>query len=465
MCRRLKSLIPILSYTPKRPDLYRPIALICLLIYGPIVAAQKTLIDESEFDLAADSLIREVESGEGARPFNELQKRIGALFNTLPPVLQFKVQQERFGERLKQIEGERYPSVTLNTNAQSVERDGASIGSSNGIDITIRQLLWDFGKNRLQQSALESERLQSNYSTRLERSAALKEIVLAIVDLQRAKKLEYFAVGFVQTRKNFVNFIRSRRELGASSDLDVIRAEAKLADSLQRVTDAKLALARANEKFRRLVGLLPPDIPLYFYREPVLADLSRLVDDSPDGLPKVASQLAAVERAKSKLEEASVARFGQVTISYSNRASDPTTTGYRRQGTWRLAYDVTAFDGFASDARQREASLALAEEVYVLEQLRRDVREEAVIARQVLLSQRKSLRDKLALLRNVRAVDAATRQMFILGRATLTDVFREQEAHFDAASGVITEFHGTQSALYEYLHRVDRLLQIFELES
>jgi len=51
-----------------------------------------------------------------------------------------------------------------------------------------------------------------------------------------------------------------------------------------------------------------------------------------------------------------------------------------------------------------------------------------------------------------------------LSRASITDVFREQEAHFSAASQVIDAVFLRDISVYQYLHVLDRLLPTFELE-
>ena len=63
----------------------------------------------------------------------------------------------------------------------------------------------------------------------------LLEIITAIHEAYRAEKQLLLSQGFVDARRGFLESTRQREELGGASNADVIRAETKLSEALDKI--------------------------------------------------------------------------------------------------------------------------------------------------------------------------------------------------------------------------------------
>jgi outer membrane protein TolC len=445
------------------------ICLVLLTLLTGAVSAQQPggVVTETEFDIAADALIREVEDPSSGPTFSVLRQDILKLFSSLPPVVQQKLRFEKYGEKLKQIDARWYPQISLSAGLRRYQRDSRSLGNTKPLGGVVEQQLWDFGATGIERRSVSAERDAEQFAIRQARSETLLKCIDATLNLQKARRLEFFAVGFVNTRKTFAKFIEQRKELGAASDIDVVRAKAKVAQALEQIPAARAEVVRAIADYEATFGVSPLNISNKYY------DLPSVNINITDGqlqeiaknLPKIKAQRSLVDSAVAQVELLKQRQYGVVKGVLNSSGGESSISGYSRQNTFSIEYNVALFDGFRARSAIDEAALASSEQILELDQLQRDQVQLLTNARSEFDSSRDTFRNRVDLLKTTRAVDAGTRELFTLDRASITDVFREQEAHFSAARQVIDAVYLKDSSLYRYLHALDRLLPTFELES
>ena len=125
--------------------------------------------------------------------------------------------------------------------------------SSQSKNLTISQLVYDFGVTSRQYEVTEKEELSSQFKIDQQRTDLLLDIITSFFEVYRAETLLKLSQGFVETRRDFLDSVKTREELGGSSNADVIRAETKLSEALDRipteVQNLKNSQAVFNEYF------------------------------------------------------------------------------------------------------------------------------------------------------------------------------------------------------------------------
>jgi outer membrane protein TolC len=453
--------------TPKKVKIFSSCSLCLALLTIPAYAQQTIgVVKETEFDIAADALIREVEDPASGPSFSVMRQDILRLFSSLPPVVQQKIRVDRYGEKLNQIDAKWYPQVSLSAGFKSYQRDSRSLGSTQPLGGSVQQQIWDFGATETERRGIVAERDAQQFAIRTARSETLLKCINATLALQKARRLEFFVLGFVNTRKVFAEFMVQKREVGAVSDIDVVRAKAKVAQALEQIPAARAEVERAVADYQAIFGQMPVGVSYKYYTLPIvnLNISDEQVKDIAKDLPSVKAQRSLVDSTITKVELLKQRQYGVISGQYSFSGGETAVAGYSRQNTFSIEYNVQVFDGFKARSAISEAALESYEQVLELDQIQRDQVLALANAKSRFDSSRETLKNRVDLLKSTRAVDAGTRELFTLSRASITDVFREQEAHFSAASQVIDAVFLRDISVYQYLHVLDRLLPTFELE-
>ena len=97
------------------------------------------------------------------------------------------------------------------------------------------------------------------------------------------------------------------------------------------------------------------------------------------------------------------------------------------------------------------------------DRLQRDLLRRLETTRASLRAAQDSLKARLILLKRSQATDLATRELFILGKATLTDTFKAQEDYFAAAQKLVNAEFDYNLAFYTVLSVNEQLLEQFNL--
>jgi outer membrane protein TolC len=129
-----------------------------------------------------------------------------------------------------------------------------------------------------------------------------------------------------------------------------------------------------------------------------------------------------------------------------------------------VVYRADIFAGFAQSARAKTMASKASEAEFERDRVRRDLIKRLEVAQADVNSTQAAFRTRLDLLKGSQATDIATRELFLLNRGTLTDVFKAQEDVFSAAQKLIAADFDRKIAIYTFLHLSDRLIELFDLK-
>ena len=137
---------------------------------------------------------------------------------------------------------------------ESTASDGSTVRTTGNFfeqSITSQKMLYDFGANDLQKQTAQYDILAVDSQIKNIQSELLLEALEAFYEVQRSLLQSRLARENLQARKTFVNFIRERNSLGASSSADVVRAESRVAEALDLLSSSLRALSEAQARYRQ----------------------------------------------------------------------------------------------------------------------------------------------------------------------------------------------------------------------
>ena len=129
----------------------------------------------------------------------------------------------------------------------------------------------------------------------------------------------------------------------------------------------------------------------------------------------------------------------------------------------QILYRVDLFSGFAQSGRAKELAAKQMEASFEKDRAQRELLKRLENARANLQASQESLKARLLLLKRSQATDLATRELFVLGKATLTDTFKAQEDYFSAAQKLVNAEFDYNVAYYTVLSVNEQLLEQFDL--
>jgi adhesin transport system outer membrane protein len=328
--------------------------------------------------------------------------------------------------------------------------------------LTASQLLYDFGATGGAVDAADARAKAAGHEESRDRSSTLVSMLRAVFDLERARRNLFFSRGYVSSRELFLGVTMEREKIGGGSKLDVVRARTKVSEASDEIPAALRDVAAAESRFRELFGG-PPPIQKLSYRLPatevrVDVDTSAVVRQLPAFMNAEAAVLAALgdyEASKGRM-------WGGLNFEVSNSQSDVGSAAESKQTTAQVVYRVDVFSGFAQSARATAAarySQAQSER----DRVYRELIANAEVSTQSYKAALASRVNRVSLVAGARETDGSTRELFLMGKAPLSDVFRAQEEFFSAVQKLIRAQFDYEVAMVEYLASRGELLPLFDL--
>lgn len=338
-------------------------------------------------------------------------------------------------------------------------RDGTNYG------ISVRQVLFDFGaaifgmqagkaKERAAQELLNSKRSEQTLTT-----------VASVIDLERARALMLMAKENVSSRLSIVKLVRERYELGGGSKPDIIRAEARYAESLATLTNYQTRLKAAEAGYRQAFAANPIGIirgPNFEVPVPSLDVTAEKMAVSYPGL----QQLAQLRDSADSEASAAIARLlPNFTFVYDNVQNGaygaPLQPTSSTSAVIQLRYNF--YTGGSETAQKDQAKYrALQAE----QEFQSGLRQYERVLSQNQADVRNS--DDLVSARKVAATSAissmrAVREQFAFNKGTLLDLLTVQEGLFNAGRDLVDAEADRQISRYRYLHLTSGLDKLFDL--
>ena len=451
---------------------YKKLILILFLVYPALSHAQnfqtfdvysKNLLNES-----VNSLVTLAENSNRAAPFTTLRTDINTVFNSVPAVLKTIDAINALQNQKTEAFAAFLPKVSVSAGSGTKDQrltTYASDGGSSSKSISASQLIYDFGTSTSTYASAEAKLSATEYSAYSQRSEILLQMISATLDYQKSNQSLVFTKGFIDTRKDFLEIMRQKEDLGASSKLDIIRARTKLSEALDELPVAEKKLIASQATYKNLFGFTPK-LKEISYQTPL--NLNVELNKKPDDIIVDINAFKEADNIARSLKEdyfASRGRlFGAVTVEASRTLSRDYPLNQNAVNTAMVIYRADIFAGFAQSSRAKALASKASEAEFERDRVRRDLIKRLEVAQADVNSTQAGFRTRLDLLKGSQATDIATRELFLLNRGSLTDVFKAQEDVFSAAQKLIAADFDRKIAIYTFLHLSDRLIELFDLK-
>ena len=208
----------------------------------------------------ARKLITEVERPNSGAPFNTLKQDINAAFNSVPAVLKTVDALNALDAQKEQAFAGFLPKVSVTLGAGKTDQTQttySSDGNQNNLALTATQTLFDFGTTIGTYQAAGSRYTAGQHNMYNQRNDVLLKLITSTLDVQRARKSYQFSVGYVDTRIDFLSRMKEKESLGATSKLDITRAETKIAEATDEMVSNAKQVDIASATYRELFNKAP----------------------------------------------------------------------------------------------------------------------------------------------------------------------------------------------------------------
>ncbi|NBT68922.1 MAG: TolC family protein, partial [Betaproteobacteria bacterium] len=253
-----------------------------------------------------------------------------------------------------------------------------------------------------------------------------------------------------------------------NSSIDIIRAATKLAEAEDELPGAQKAISNADQALRELFGELV-NIDSNFYQLPNLQYNHGNEDNIIMSMPKVkeAEINLAVSKNNYELDKAKMYGTVQAEVSNSDSSSSLSSllsgTSNTRQKTYQIVYRADLFSGFAGISRVEQSLVKVSQNQFAYEEVVRKSKKDLANSVASLKASQDSLRSRLAVAKGSMATEIGTRELFLLNRGSLTDVFKAQEDYFQAVQKLVNAQFDYQMSYYTLMHQSGLLLDLFKI--
>jgi adhesin transport system outer membrane protein len=408
-------------------------------------------------------------------PVNALAPKIKAVVLAHPEVRLVDEQRETAAQSTREAYAGFLPQVSTNVEAGKRSNDAvrtpwssvpAYEDNSKAVSITGRQLLYDFGAVSNQVDARTS--LEAAVAARLgvRRSELALRALTAWLELFRGQQILAVSRMNVLSRQQIMAFIDEREQLGASSQSEVLRARARLADAQVTAVVAQNRLTAAEAVYREMFNEAPPAqlaLPASVgIDQAKYANLGELLQDSP----LLAESRAQTEAAGLEAKSASAALLPSFHLEISARRRDLDSSGVPGLD-WNAGVMVrqNLYSGGADVARKRQADQKAKESQLAEDNVKRQLERSMAQALADVSNSAAAIGARKEAVVVAGLALGAVREQFAFRRGTLLDLLRSQEELYLAGRDLIDGVVDHALVRYRLLHITMELNPMFELSA
>ncbi len=386
-----------------------------------LAAACATALAQSTTDAAAAAQKALATNPEVAAKFNALRASVEEIDTATAgylPRVDVTAEAGRTDDRI----------TSRNPQDQTLYRGGAALN--------VTQMLWDGFATRSEVSRLSHARMARYFDLMDATEQTALEATRAFHDVQRFRQLVALAEdNYVQHRYAY-DQIQTRVRAGVARGVDLEQSGARLALAESNLVTEKANLHDVVERYRRIVGELPPagnlaTVPL---ARPLPANGTEALTHTARFSPVIAGAIENLRavRAQSEARRASYQPRVEARLRAGTGHNFDGVEDQKRDASATIALTWNLFNGGADDARQRQQAHLLTQAADLRDKACRDTRQTAAIA----YNDVRRLEEQLGYLdRNVVAIGKARdayRQQFDIGQRSLLDLLNAENELYTA---------------------------------
>ncbi len=235
--------------------------------------------------------------------------------------------------------------------------------SSQSVSISLKQMLYDFGKVSNSVEAARAKAARSQASILLAIDQVGRDTAFAYIEVQRYQRLLEIARQQIQGIGDIVELAKQRSDMGASTRSDVLQAQSRAEGAIATLQEFKAQSARWQTTLSNLLGRqTPAQVNEAFTPSLTQACNAQVITDA---LPAVLQAAAQRTQAQAELAQAKAEAYPTLSLEPSfnqyldNNYNDQNPAIDRTQVGIFLNLEVPIYQGGAISARSRAAGYAL----------------------------------------------------------------------------------------------------------
>ena len=255
-----------------------------------------------------------------------------------------------------------YPQISGGIKGGYTSGYGSDDGSQS-VSISLKQMLYDFGKVSNAVEAARAKAARSQAGILLAIDQVSRDTAFAYIEVQRYQRLVDVAREQIHGVGDIVELARQRSDMGASTRSDVVQAQSRAEGAMATLQEYKALYARWQSTLTNLLGRqTPPQVSDTFTPSMTNACSAPV---GTDALPAVLQAAAQRTQAQAELAQAKSEAYPTLSLQPSinqfldDHYDDQNSTINRTQAGIFLNLEVPIYQGGAISARSRAASYAL----------------------------------------------------------------------------------------------------------
>ncbi len=425
----------------------------------------KVVETKKELEILVEDLINKADKPGQLPKFKKFKQIISLPFGSTPLFLQ-TLESQKIAQEKKNVAFSKFlPQVTSSVGGGIKSGGSNNDSSSQSKNFTISQLVYDFGVTSRQYKVTEKEELSSKYKIDQQRTDLLFDIITAFYEVYRAETLLKLSQEFVETRKEFLESVKVRQSLGGSSNADVIRAETKLSEALDKIPTEVKNLKNSKAIFLEYFDM-NTSIKTELHQVPSIEDVTfELNNENIDKNFKIAEISNQIKAAQLNYEAQRRSRFGKFGLQAGYQNTDTNLNTPQEQSSILLTYQIDVFSGFESRAKISQANLKVNALRFEMERMRKEIIRELSQSENSYEAQSALVLSRVALVKGAELSNQVNRELFELNKTSINDLFRSQEEFLSAAKNLVDATVEKNLSFYRLAANFGTLLNLFELRT
>ena len=397
-----------------------------------------------------------------------LREKIQQAIEQQPGILAQRSRERESVLRIDEVRAVRRPQVNAGLEYRNDLQRTESLpdrGSRVDAVVTLSQLLLDFGASSERVRAAD---LSAEAAFWQSQSSVEEEVLYAVnayLDVARLTAQRQLAEHNLEQHQRIFEDVSLRREAGAGSRADVLRAQSRLSDAESRLVTLEGELARAINVYQEAF-FTTPDVLALPQGAALLNDANadRLLDRALAQNAALRSQTLTSEASDAEAQATRNARLPSLSVAVEGRQFDVNDFNESDNDVALLFnVDYTPYSGGATSSRVAQAVERQQQSQYEQQALRRELEREVRSAYTDTRTRRAELEAQTATLAAEEEALLAYRDQFAVGRSSINDLLDAQRDLFQTALELINRRVRWEQAAFQQLAVTGELLDVMEI--
>ena len=333
-------------------------------------------------------------------------------------------------------------------------------GAYQSRSVSASQLLFDFGSVENQIGATEIRGEAATAELRAIKGQIFLDAISAFYEVQRSLLQLRLARENVNSRRAFVEFVRDRADLGASSAADVVRAESRVAEAMDLMSSAAQSLARSQAVYRQYYGkeaqpyALPREISV---DELDFLDLEAYLETHPDAVRTRLLVDAAQKDYRATVGQQRGALNFQASMS---QTKNPGSSNFLDDRTLTLNFESKLYAGGSKDALLRQSEAQLAQAKFERDRVYLDIQRNLRDAFAEYEGKLAGVSARILVTEGAENSYEISKEMYAFSRISLFELLKTQEELFSAGQRLIDSIVDRALSKYRLLHAAQQLPEV-----